>query len=356
MIRNFYPGPCALPASVLARIRDDLPDYDGTGMSVLEISHRAPPVIELMQETAAGLKRLLGLDESFEVLLLQGGATLQFAMVPLNFSHPGDKVDYADTGIWAGRAAEEARRLGRDVGLVASGAPDYAALPTRIETRPGTRFLHMCSNNTIVGTQFAAFPQVPVPLMVDASSDILSMERDHTGLGCLYAHAQKSFGAAGVTIVALRRDLPEGGTDGLPSMLDYRVHMEHRSAYNTPPVFSIYLVRLMLDWLENEIGGVAAMERVNRIKAGLLYDVIDGSDFYSGPVEPASRSLMNVVFRLPSPELDARFVAEAEENGLMGLAGHRHWKGCRASLYNAVTVEDVQVLADFMRDFERRRA
>lgn len=356
MIRNFYPGPCALPASVLLRIREELPDYHGTGMSILEISHRAPPVVDLMADTAAALKRLLGLDDSFEVLLLQGGAALQFAMVPLNFSRPGDKVDYAATGIWAGRAAAEAERLGRDVALVASGAPDYAALPTRIETRPGTRYLHMCSNNTIVGTQFAALPQVPVPLMVDASSDILSLERDHAGVGCLYAHAQKSFGAAGVTVVALRRDLLEGVPDGLPSMLDYRVHTEHRSAYNTPPVFSIYLVRLMLDWLENEIGGVAAMERINRIKAGLVYDAIDASDFYSGPVEPASRSLMNVVFRLPSPELEVDFVAAAEKNGLMGLAGHRHWEGCRASLYNAVTVEDARVLADFMRDFERRRS
>lgn len=355
MIRNFYAGPCALPASVLTRIRDELPDYRGSGLSILEISHRAPPVVDLMDDTAAVLKRLLGLGDDFEVLLLQGGATLQFAMVPMNFSRPGQRIDYLVSGIWAARAAAEAQRLGRDVAVVADGSPDYAALPARVETRPGARFLHMCSNNTIVGTQFPAFPRVPVPLMVDASSDILGLERDHAGIGCLYAHAQKSFGAAGVTIVALRRDLLEDIPEGLPSMMDYRVHVGNRSAYNTPPVFSIYLVRVMLDWLENHIGGVAAMERINRTKAALIYDVIDRSEFYSGTVDLGSRSLMNVVFRLPTPELETRFVAAAEEIGLVGLAGHRHWRGCRASLYNAVTVEDAEVLADFMRDFERSR-
>lgn len=353
MVRNFYAGPCALPASVLERIRAELPDYRGTGMSILEIGHRARAVTDLIDDTTATLKRLLGLSNEFEVLLLQGGATLQFAMVPMNFSRPGDRIDYVDSGIWASRAVAEAKRLGRDVCVVASSAPDHRRLPALAEGRSGASYLHLCSNNTIVGTQFATLPQASVPVVADLSSDILSLRRDHAALGCLYAHAQKSFGAAGITIVALRRDMLAGVPDGLPSMLDYRIHIKSRSNYNTPPVFAIYVVRLVLDWLENEVGGVDAMERINRAKAALLYDTIDRSAFYSSPVDADARSLMNVVFRLPTPELEARFVALAEANSLVGLAGHRDWGGCRASLYNAVTLNDVEVLTTFMRDFER---
>lgn len=354
MPRNFYPGPCALPPPVLARIRDELPDYQGTGMSILEISHRARPVTDLIEETLERLRRALTLPDDFEIMLLQGGGTLQFAMAPLNFARPGERIDYVDSGIWAAKAIAEAQRFDRDVAVVASTAPDYRTVPTEIRTRPGARYLHLCSNNTIVGTQFHTLPTAPVPVVADLSSDILGIERDHATLGCFYAHAQKSFGAAGVTIVAMRRDMLDHVPDGLPSMLDYRVHRQHRSNYNTPPVFAIYVVGLVLDWLENEIGGVAAMAQINRAKAACLYNVFDTSNFYSCPVEPASRSWMNVVFRLPTPELESRFVAEADGAGLIGLAGHRSRGGCRASLYNAVTLADTEALAEFLCDFEQR--
>lgn len=349
--RNFYAGPCALPLPVLERIRDEMLDYNGTGMSVMEISHRAAPVVELIDDTTATLKRLMGLGDDYEILLLQGGGSLQFSMVPMNLSQPGDKVDYVESGIWAQRAIAEALHLKRDVHVAASSAPDHVHVPRAWRIRPDTRYVHICTNNTIVGTQIKDIPVLDVPLVGDLSSDILSRDIDHTRFAIIYAHAQKSFGAAGVTVAAVRRDLMEQTPEGLPTLLDYRVHAKARSNYNTPPVFAIYVVRRVLDWLENVIGGVAAMERLNDAKAAMLYGTIDDSNFYSGPVEPLSRSPMNVVFRLPTPDLERRFVAAAEREGIVGLAGHRQWTGCRASLYNAVSLEDVRVLTDFMRTF-----
>jgi phosphoserine aminotransferase len=265
-------------------------------------------------------------------------------------------VDSLETGIWAARASAEARKLGRDVHSAASSHPDHLRYPTHWTVRDHARYLHLCSNNTIVGTQLHDIPQVTVPLIGDFSSDILSRRFDLSRFALIYAHAQKSFGAAGVTIVALRRDLLDvmPPSAALPTMLDYRTHVQGRSNYNTPPVFSIYVVRLVLEWLENEIGGLAAMDRINRAKAERLYQAIDDSAFYRNDVESASRSMMNVVFHLPDADLERRFLTEAKERGLIGLEGHRNWGGCRASLYNAVTQEDVDVLSDFMDAFARQ--
>ena len=353
-LRNFYAGPGALPPSVLRRIQAELYDYQGHGMSVMELSHRSPAVLELIDGTLAQLKRLLGLGPDHEVLLLQGGASLQFVMVPMNLSPPGGKVDYVESGYWAGKAAAEARRTGRDVAVAATSAPDHRRVPGELVVRPDTNYLHLCTNNTVVGTQWHDIPRLEVPLVADMSSDILSREMDCTPIACLYAHAQKTLGPSGVTVVALRRDLLERIPAGLPAMLDYRTHLRHHSNYNTPPVFAIYVVRCVLDWLEHEIGGLAAMGALNQRKADLLYAALDRSALFHCPIEVASRSLMNVVFRLPDPALEARFVAEAAGHGLIGLGGHRSVGGCRASLYNAVPHEAVEELVAFMDDFERR--
>ncbi|MEO5364913.1 MAG: 3-phosphoserine/phosphohydroxythreonine transaminase [Magnetococcus sp. WYHC-3] len=352
-VRNFYAGPCALPRQVKQRIQAELLDYHGLGLSIMEISHRAAPVVELIEQTARAFKRVAGLDDAYEVLFLQGGGSLQFSMIPLNFSHPGDPVDYVESGIWAARASAEARKLGRDVHVAASSAPEHQRYPGDWQVRGAARYVHLCTNNTIVGTQLHHVPDVPMPLVGDFSSDILGRQFDHNRFALLYAHAQKSFGASGVTIVALRRDWLSEVVPGavLPTMLDYRTHVQARSNYNTPPVFSIYVVGKVLEWIEHDMGGLAGMDRLNRAKAQRLYRLIDASGFYHNPVELASRSLMNVIFRLPTVELERRFLDRADAHGLVGLAGHRQWGGCRASLYNGVSLEDVEVLAAFMEAF-----
>ncbi len=353
-IWNFYPGPGALPLPVLRRIKAELLDYRGLGMSVMELSHRSAPAVALIADTLERLRRLLGLGDGHEVLLLQGGASLQFVMVPMNLAPAGGKVDYVDTGYWSAKAIAEARRLGCDVAIAGSDGPGHRRLPDTLTVRPDAAYLHLCSNNTVEGTQWRDLPQAAVPLVVDMSSDILSRRVDAAAIGCLYAHAQKTLGPAGVTVVALRRDLLARIPDGLPAMLDYRPHAEHGSNYNTPPIFAIYVVSCVLDWLETEVGGVAAMEALNRRKAELLYGALDESSLFHCPVDPDSRSPMNAVFRLPSPELEQRFITEAAEAGLVGLAGHRSVGGCRASLYNPVPLQAVDDLVAFMRRFERR--
>ncbi len=354
LVANFYAGPGALPRTVMRRIQAELLDYRGLGMSVMELSHRSEAVLDLMEATLAQLRRLLRLGPDHEVLLLQGGASLQFVMLPINLSPPGGKVDYIHSGYWTAKAIDEAGRLGRDVAVAASSAPDHRHIPRELTVRPDASYLHLCTNNTVEGTQWHEMPRIAVPLVADMSSDILSREMDAGAFACLYAHAQKTLGPAGVTVTVLRRDLLERIPPGLPAMLDYRTHLQHRSNFNTPPVFAIYVVHRVLDWLEREIGGVAAMEALNRRKAALLYGALDGSGLFRCPVEAGSRSLMNVVFQLPTPALDARFVAEATAAGLVGLAGHRSVGGCRASLYNAVTLDAVEALVAFLHDFERR--
>jgi phosphoserine aminotransferase len=353
---NFYAGPAILPAPALARAKADIPNWENTGMSVMETSHRSAEYDEVHYGAMKLLSELLGLDDDHQVLFLQGGASTQFAMVPMNFIPKGGSADYIVTGAWSQKALKEANIVaaGRVAGT--SEAEGFSRIPKQAELDldPGAAYVHMTSNNTIKGTQFHAFPDTgEVPLVADMSSDILWRPFDANRFHLIYAGAQKNIGPSGVTIVIIRKSWLERANKGLPTMLSYATHSSKDSLYNTPPTFAIYMVRNVLEWLKDN-GGLAAMEKTNRAKGDLLYRVIAGSsDFYRSPVAEDSRSYMNVVFRLPSEELEAKFVAESKAAGMVGLKGHRSVGGCRASIYNAMPLEGVQVLADFMRDFAR---
>jgi len=353
---NFSAGPTALPLSVLKRVRAELYNFNKTGVSIMELSHRSDDIQFIISDSVERIKRLFGLDEQFEVVFLQGGGSLQFTMIPMNFSRKGEKVDYVDTGYWARKAIEEAEILERDVAVIASSKDNnYINIPNSkdIKCRPDTKYLHICTNNTIFGTQWHEIPKVPVPLVTDMSSDFMSRAFDLSPLGCIYAHAQKNLGIAGVTIVIIRGDMLNNIPDNLPTVLDYRTHIKHNSNYHTPPCFAIYITWLMLQWIEEEIGGLKEMEKINIEKATLLYDFIDSSSLYSNPIEQKSRSLMNIVFSLSSKQLENKFLYEASNNRIMGLAGHRSVGGCRASLYNGVKLKAVKQLVDFMYKFEK---
>ena len=359
-VLNFYAGPSVLPSPVIARLQEDILDFRDTGMGVMEISHRTPEIEGLIADTAARVRWLLGLSAEFEVLFLQGGGSLQFAMIPMNFSARGDRVDYVDTGYWAGKSIAESVRSGRDVAVVASsGDQSYRYVPpvSGIVPRPGARYLHLVTNNTVEGTQFRELPQVGVPLIADMSSDLMTDVFDAAACDMVYAHAQKNIGIAGVTMVVVRKamlDSIAAQARELPAILDYRTHAEHRSNYHTPPTLPIYVTWLMLGWIEAEFGSLAALGTVNRRKAASLYDFLDGTSFYRCLAEPDSRSVTNVTFSLPSAQLHHRFLDESGKAGFVGLAGHRSAEGCRASLFNGVTQGMVDRLVEFMRDFEQR--
>ncbi len=350
-VHNFYAGPTKLPASVIERISNELSDYEGTGMSVMEISHRAGPVIDLLERTQEKVQRLMGLTEDDTVLFLQGGGSLQFSMVPMNLSDKGDAVDYIDTGYWASKAIDTACQLGRDVHVAAK---DHEAIPLSLDVRPEARYLHLCTNNTVMGTQWHTIPDATVPLVADMSSDILSRTIDAGRFALIYAHAQKTIGAAGVTMVIVPRKTQAILQPVLPSFFDYRTHVTAASNYHTPPVFAIYVVDCMLDWLEQEIGGLKEMEMLNKRKAALLYELLDTSMLFHCPVPSRSRSMMNVVFDAVDQKTVPVFSEQARNAGLLGLEGHRSRGGFRASIYNAVTLEDVAALTGFIADFERR--
>lgn len=356
-IHNFNAGPAALPLPVLEEIRESFLDFQGTGMSITEISHRSKPFDGLLNDAIERLRRLLGLDARYKVLFIQGGASLQFAMVPLNLLADGASADYVDTGTWSTKAIQEARLLGKRVRVAASSQDrDFAYIPKAPAFDPQAAYAHITSNNTIKGTQWADFPDTgAVPLVADMSSDILSRTFDARPFGLIYAGAQKNIGPAGVCLVIAREDMLARVPAGLPTMLRYTTFSEKNSLYNTPPCFTIYTVGLVLKWLEETVGGLVAMEALNRRKAALIYQTLDASGFYRGTADADSRSRMNVTFRLPTPELEAAFLVEAQANGLGGLKGHRSVGGCRASLYNAVTLESVTALVDFMAEFERRK-
>ncbi len=347
---NFSAGPSPLPLDVLLELRDELPEYPGLGASLLEVSHRSKAYDAVHERAKERLRRLLGLSDAWHVLFLAGGASMQFYQVPLNLLPPGGSADYLDTGVWSVKAIKEARRVGR-VNVVASGAPDYAAIPAPETWRldPAAAYFHYTSNNTIYGTQVDWTPEAAVPLVCDASSDFLSRPMDLDAHGLIYAGAQKNLGPAGVTVVLVRDDMLARRTPDLPTILDYGTHTG--ALFNTPPVFAIYLVEKVLAWLERE-GGVPEMQRRADAKARRLYARLDASDFYTGHAAPGARSRMNVTFRTPSEALDAAFVAEAQAAGLIGLKGHRTLGGLRASLYNAVSAEDVAALVAFMDRFE----
>jgi phosphoserine aminotransferase len=358
-VHNFGAGPAVLPLPVLERVQSELLDYAGTGMSVMEMSHRSAAFESIAQKAEADLRALVGLGSDYAVLFLQGGASLQFAMVPMNLRAASASADYVVSGHWSKAALKEAQKAGRArvAGSTEASAFDRVPAQGELDLDPEAAYLHFTSNNTIYGTQWASPPQPPagVPLVCDASSDALSGPIDPSRLGLLYAGAQKNIGPAGVTVVIVRKDLLERTPGGLPAMLDYRLLAESRSLYNTPPTFAIYVVGLVLEWLR-EKGGLAEAGRRSEAKAALLYEAIDGSGgFYRGHARPESRSRMNVTFRLPSEELEKAFLKEAQGERLDGLKGHRSVGGLRASIYNACPIESVAALAGFMGEFRRRR-
>lgn len=360
-VYNFSAGPAVLPEPVLAEAQRDLMALPGVGASILEISHRSPTFENIIQQAEMNLRQLLSIPDDYAVLMLQGGARLLFSMIPMNLMGGGRRLcNYLISGSWSKYAAQEAVKFG-EARIVWDGkATNYDRLPANEELRldPKAAYLYYASNETIQGVQFASEPEVgEIPLVCDSSSDFLSRPVDLRKYGIYYACAQKNAGPAGLTVVVIRKDLLERSSEMLPGYLNFQIHAEARSLWNTAPTFAIYVLMLVTKWLITDIGGMAKMEVQNRAKAKLLYDVIDESDgYYSGHALPAFRSTMNVSFRLPSEELTATFVAGAEERGMTDLKGHRSVGGIRASIYNAMPVAGVEKLRDFMVEFREQNA
>ena len=354
-IFNFSAGPAVLPVPVLEHAQREMLSLPGVGMSVMEISHRSKTFDEIINAAESGLRDLLGIPTNYRVLFLQGGASLQFSMVPMNLLPNDGVADYILTGSWGKKALKEAKKVGA-VNIAATMADGgFNRIPGQDELNlsPNASYVHITTNETIEGVEWKTEPTVgDVPLIADASSDILSHAIPVDKYALIYAGAQKNMGPSGVTLVILRDDLLQRVPEGLHSMLDYKVHVENKSLYNTPNTWGIYIIRLICDWLK-EKGGLAAMERENEQKAKLLYDAIDSSDFYRGHAEADCRSIMNVTYRLPSEDLEKKFTAEATAKGLDGLKGHRSVGGIRASIYNAFPLAGVEALVSFMKDFER---
>ena len=356
-IFNFSAGPAVLPMPVLEQAQRELVSLPGVGMSVMEISHRSKTFENLLGTAIADLRELAGIPGHYRVLMLQGGATLQFSMVPMNLLDAGQTADYVDTGSWAEKAAKEASRVGT-VNITGSTRKDgYNRIPSPSELAftPGAAYVHITTNNTIEGTEWRSLPDVAadVPLVADASSDILSGPIDIARFGLIYAGAQKNLGPSGVTLVIVREDLLSRSKSDLPVMLNYKVQADNNSLYNTPNTFGIYILGLTMKWLKS-LGGLTAIARINERKAATLYAEIDRTGFYRGTAQAASRSLMNVTFRLRTEELEKMFEKEATSAGLDGLKGHRSVGGMRASVYNAFPEEGVDALVDFMKEFERK--
>jgi phosphoserine aminotransferase len=357
MVYNFSAGPAVLPRPVLEQARRELLDYRGSGMSVMEMSHRSPQYEAIHEGARRAIGELLEVPEGFAVLLLQGGASLQFSMAPMNLMHPRRSADYLLTGEWAKKAAREAEREGTVRVAASSESEGFSRLPRadELDLDPDADYVHLTTNNTLVGTQWRRPPETGgVPLVADMSSDVLSRPVPWERYGLIYAGAQKNLGPAGVTLVVVREGLLERAPESLPTMLRYRTHAAARSLYNTPPCWAIYVLGLACAWVATQ-GGVAAMAAAAEERSGRLYARLDAGGFYRGTAEPASRSRMNVTFRLPDEALEKRFLAEAAEQGLLNLEGHRAVGGVRASLYNAMPMAGVEALGAFMADFERRR-
>jgi phosphoserine aminotransferase len=355
-IHNFSAGPAILPLEVLEEAQRDFLSLPGVGMSMLEVSHRSKPFEETIQACEADIRSLAGVPDGYHVLFLQGGASMQFSMVPMNLLATNASADYIVTGVWSKKAVTEARKVGGVKVAATTEAGKFTRVPAQDELTldPQATYVHMTSNNTIYGTEFHYVPATgAVPLVSDASSDIFSRPIDVSRFGLIYAGAQKNLAPAGVTLVIVRDDLAKKGPASLPTTLQYAVHAENKSLYNTPPVFPIYIMRLVTKWLIAQ-GGLAAIERRNTAKADKLYAEIDRTGFYRGHAEPGSRSKMNVTFRLPNEDLEKQFVKEATAAGLDGLKGHRSVGGLRASIYNAFPEAGVDALVAFMREFERR--
>lgn len=357
-IYNFSAGPAVLPRDVLLKAREEMLDWHGTGMSVMEMSHRGKAFLQIASEAEADLRDLLAIPKNYKVLFLQGGAHMQFAMVPLNLLAGKRSADYIETGIWSEKAIAEAARFCQV--NVAASAKDknftYAPHQSEWKLSPDAAYVHYTSNETIGGVEFFWTPETgDVPLVADMSSHILSRPIDVSRYGLIYAGAQKNIGPAGLTIVIVREDLIGHAQAGTPTMLDYKTHADNDSMYNTPPTYGIYIAGLVFKWLKAR-GGLVEMEKINIRKANMLYEYIDSSDFYHSPVAPENRSRMNIPFTLKNPELDGAFLAESNNRGLLQLKGHKLVGGMRASVYNAMPIEGVQALVEFMQAFERANA
>lgn len=353
---NFNAGPSALPLSVLEKAQQELIDFRGNGMSVMELSHRSKAFEEVHNQAIDRLKVLLSIPDNYDVLFLQGGASLQFSMIPMNFLHSGKKAGYVMTGSWSEKALAEAKLFGNAYQAASTKEEKYRFIPKLEEYQYDSTdaFLHITSNNTIYGTQWKDFPDTgDVPLIADMSSDILSKPIDVSKFGIIYAGAQKNLGPSGVTVVIIRKDLLEQANSNIPTMLKYSTYVKNNSLYNTPPTFGIYMLGEVLGWVQ-ELGGLQEIAKRNEEKAKLIYDAIDSSEgFYIGHAQSASRSLMNITFNLKTEDLERKFLTEAKNKGFIGINGHRSIGGCRASTYNAVPFEACKAFREFMIQFQK---
>ncbi len=354
-IYNFSPGPAVLPYSVLQEAAADIVNFNNKGIGLIELSHRSKEFMAVADETESLIRELMGIPDNYKVLFLQGGASSQFFMVPMNLLGKDQKASYLNTGTWSKKAIKEAKLFGNVEVPYSSEDITFKRVPQDEEytVAEDSQYLYFVTNNTIYGTQFRSMPNKKIMLIADMSSDILSRPVDVSRFGLIFAGAQKNMGPAGVTVVIIRDDLLDRVADQVPTMLKYKTHADKDSMFNTPPCFSIYCVGRVMNWLK-QMGGVEAIEKINKDKANLLYEAIDSTDFYRGHAEKESRSMMNVTFNLPTPELEAQFIREATAAGLDGLKGHRSVGGCRASIYNAFPKEGVERLVDFMTGFSRK--
>jgi len=353
---NFSAGPAMLPAQVLEQARDEMLDWNGSGMSVMEMSHRGKEFMSIAERAEATLREIMGIPAGYKVLFLQGGASSQFAMVPMNLLRGSNGADYVNTGAWSKKAIAEAKRYCQVNVAATTEADKFTSAPTQDQLKldPGAAYVHYTPNETIGGVEFPYVPETGgVPLVADMSSTILSRPIEVERFGLIYAGAQKNIGPAGLTLVIVREDLIGQTLDGTPTMFDYKIHADSDSMYNTPPTYGLYLAGLVFEWIKDK-GGLAGMGEINRRKAGKLYAAIDGSDFYANPVAVDCRSWMNVPFTLANPDLDPVFLKEAAAAGMVTLKGHRSVGGMRASIYNAMPEAGVDALVEFMGDFERR--
>ena len=354
--KNYFAGPSVLPVEVLEEMRDNIVDYEGKGLSIIEASHRGGLFEEMYDSCLSTFRELLSIPEDYDVYFLGGGATLQFTMIPTNFLTPGKVADYSKTGTWANKARADAQKLG-NVNVFFDGKPsNFTPLPDPATVKPSenSAYVYLCANETIGGIEWKDFPDTgDVPLIADMSSDILSRPVDVKKFAMIYGGVQKNLGPAGATFIIMRKDMLERRNENLTAYMDYALHAKEKGLYNTPPVFSIWGVKLVLEWIKRN-GGVEGMDALADKKSSLIYDVIDSSDFWRSPVDSRYRSRMNIVFRLPSEELEAKFVKEATAADMLGLKGHRSVGGLRASLYNALPYDDVVALRDFMVEFERK--
>ncbi len=351
-IYNFSPGPATLPFPVLEEAAKDIVNFHDMGIGLIEMSHRSKEFMAVADETETLVRELLAVPDNYKVLFLQGGASSQFFMAPMNLLAPGQTATYLNTGTWAKKAIKEAKMLADIEVAYSSEKASFNRVPTDDEysIQEDSQYLYLVSNNTIYGTQFSSFPQTDKMLVCDMSSDIFSRPLDVNKFGIIFVGAQKNMGPAGVTLVIIRDDLLDRVAETVPTMLRYKTHADKGSMFNTPPTFGIYCIGRVMNWLKQQ-GGVKGIEQYNKQKAALLYDAIDGNDFYRGHAEKPSRSLMNITFNLPTAELEAQFIAEAAAIGMDGLKGHRSIGGCRASIYNAFPTEGVEKLVAFMAEF-----